>query len=245
MKRSLYYFGLLATLASPAAAFATQDADELALDALDEATPKPPPPKIEPPGAAELRDAVRRIAQRPTDSFALSDAGYAAIKLGDHDAAFNFFTRAGNLQPADARIKVGLGIAQVRRENPFEALSLFDEALRLGASERSFALDRAMAYDLLGNFERAERDYKLAASNGPSDELDLRHAISLALAGKRDDADRKLVPMLQRENAEAWRARALMLAARGEHKEAGKLPPVSCPNAKHGGWRAISAICSG
>ncbi len=223
MKLGLYSCSLIALLASPVAAYATQDADESALDALDEATPKPPAPKIEPAGAAELRDAIRRIAQRPTDSFALTDAGYAAIKLGDYDAAFNFFTRAGNLQPADGRIKAGLGIAQVRRENPFEALSLFDEALRLGASERSFALDRALAYDLLGNFERAERDYALAASYGQSDEVSLRHAISLSLAGKRDDADRMLVPMLQRENAEAWRTRAMMLAARGDYKEAGKI----------------------
>lgn len=222
MKVTLLHFGLLAFLATPSAAFSTQDTDESALDALDNA-PKPPPAKIEPAGAAELRDAVRRIAQRPTDSFALTDAGYAAIKLGDYDAAFNFFTKASAIQPSDARIKVGLGITQVRRENPFEALSLFDEAMRLGASERSFALDRALAFDLLGNFERAERDYALAASFGGSDEVTLRHAISLSLAGRKDDADRMLIPMLQKENPEAWRTRALMLASRGDYREAGKI----------------------
>ena len=222
MKVTLLHIGLAAFLATPGNAFAMQDADEAPLDALDTAVPKPVV-KQEPAGAAELRDAVRRIAQRPTDSFALTDAGYAAIKLGDYDAAFNFFTKASALQPADARIKAGLGIAQVRRENPFEALSLFDEALRLGASERSFALDRGLAFDLLGNFERAERDYVLAASFADSDEVTLRHAISLSLAGRKDEADRLLVPMLQRENPEAWRARALMLAARGDAKEAGKI----------------------
>ena len=223
MKVTLLHIGLVAFLAIPATAFAMQDADDAPLDALDSAVPKPPVVKQEPAGASELRDAVRRIAQRPTDSFALTDAGYAAIKLGDYDAAFNFFTKASAIQPADARIKAGLGIAQVRRENPFEALSLFDEALRLGASERSFALDRGLAFDLLGNFDRAERDYVLAASFGDSDEVTLRHSISLSLAGRKDEADRLLVPMLQRENPEAWRARALMLAARGDAKEAGKI----------------------
>jgi tetratricopeptide (TPR) repeat protein len=222
MKVTLLHFGLLAFLATPAAAFSAQDADESALDALDNA-PKPPPPKIEPAGAAELRDAVRRIAQRPTDSFALSDAGYAAIKLRDYDAAFNFFTKANAIQPSDARIKVGLGISQVRRENPFEALKLFDDATRLGASDRTFALERALAFDLLGNFERAERDYALAASYGGGDELTLRHAISLSLAGRKDEADRMLIPMLQKENPEAWRTRALMLASRGDYREAGKI----------------------
>lgn len=223
MKVTLLHFGLAALLAFPASANGLQDADESALDALDTNQPKQPVVKQEPAGAAELRDAVRRIAQRPTDSFALTDAGYAAIKLGDYDAAFNFFTKANALQPSDARIKVGLGISQVRRENPFEALSLFDEAVRLGASERSFALDRALAFDLLGNFERAERDYTLAASLGDSEELTLRRAISLSLAGRKDEADRMLIPMLQRENPAAWRARALMLAARGDAKEAGKI----------------------
>ena len=131
------------------------------------------------------------------------------------------FSPVRALQPADARIKAGLGIAQVRRENPFEALSLFDEALRLGANERSFALDRGLAFDLLGNFERAERDYILPPA-GPSDELTAARYFA-RFAGKRDEADRMLVPMLQRENPEAWRARALMLAARGEPKEAGKI----------------------
>ncbi len=223
MKVTLLHFGLAALLAAPAPAYAMQDADESALDALDTGAAKTPVVKQEPAGSAELRDAVRRIAQRPTDSFALTDAGYAAIKLGDYDAAYNFFTKASALQPADARIKAGLGIAQVRRENPFEALSLFDEAARLGASDRSFAMDRALAFDLLGNFERAERDYTLAASLGGNDELTLRHAISLSLAGRKDEADRMLIPLLQRENPEAWRARALMLASRGDTKEAGKI----------------------
>jgi Flp pilus assembly protein TadD len=223
MKVTLLHIGLAAFLVTPSSAFAMQDADDAPLDALDTGLPKPPVIKQEPAGAAELRDAVRRIAQRPTDSFALTDAGYAAIKLGDYDAAFNFFTKASAIQPADARIKSGLGIAQVRRENPFEALSLFDEAMQLGASERSFAMDRGLAFDLLGNFERAERDYVLAASFGESDELTMRHAISLSLAGRKDEADRKLIPMLQKENPEAWRARALMLAARGDAKEAGKI----------------------
>jgi Flp pilus assembly protein TadD len=222
MKRAILLMALILPMTGPAYANTGQDADESALDALDKATP-PVVVKQEPAGAADLRDAIRRIAQRPSDHFALTDAGYAAIKLGDYDAAFNFFSKANTFQPADARIKAGLAIAQVRRENPFEALSLFDEAIRLGGNERSFALDRALAYDLLGNFERAEKDYTLAGSWANSDELALRHAISVSLAGRRDDADRMLIPMLQKENPEAWRARALMLAARGDYKEAGKI----------------------
>jgi Flp pilus assembly protein TadD len=220
------------SFAMPAIAVA-QDIDEGELDAIDE-KPAPLPQKVEPAGAVELRDAIRRIALRPTDSYALIDAGYASLKLGDADAAFNFFTRASKLQPADPRIKAGLASAMVRRENPFEALRLFDEAARLGASERSFAMDRALAYDLLGNFERAQQDYQSARSYVQSDELTRRQAISLSLLGKSSDADAMLYPLLQRDDAEAWRARAFILASRGDSKEAEKIAMsfLSAPEAR-------------
>ncbi len=202
---------------------ATQEADESALEELDKQQPLPVVIKTEPPGAVELRDAIRRIAVRPTDSYALTDAGYASLKLGDADAAFNFFTRAGNLQPSDPRIKAGLASAMVRRENPFEALRLFDEAARMGASEAGFAMDRAIAFDLLGNFERAQQDYQKARIYGQSDELIRRQALSLSLLGKAADADAMLYPLLQRDDPEAWKARSFMLAARGEIKDAEKI----------------------
>jgi len=154
-----------------------------------------------------LRDAVRRMAQRPTDPIALSDAGYASIKLGDAAAALNFFTRANAVQPNNARTLAGLGSALVRTENPFEALKYFDDAMRLGASERLIAFDRAVAFDLLGNFARAHQDYQLARSLGDNDELIRRYAMSLSMAGKAKEADAMLVPLLQRNDPDAWRAR--------------------------------------
>lgn len=178
---------------------------------------------IEVPGAAELRDAMRRIASRPSDSYALTDAGNAALLLGDPNAALNFFTRANSLQPSNGRIKMGLGIASVRTENPFEALRLFDEAVRLGVAERTIAADRALAYDLLGNFVRAQQDYALARTGGASDDLIVQQAISLAIGGKRAEGDAMLAPLLRRNVASAWRARAFLLAARGDYKESSRV----------------------
>ncbi len=199
-----------------------QDTDESALDALDNA-PKPVVARVEPAGSVELRDAIRRIAQRPTDAYALTDAGYASLKLGDADAAYNFLIKAAALQPADSRIKAGLGAAQVRRENPFEALRLFDEAIKMGANERSIAFERALAYDLLGNFERAQQDYQLARTYQNNDEIAIRQAMSLSLAGRSADADAMLGPLIQKNMSEAWRARAFMLAARGNNNEASRI----------------------
>jgi Flp pilus assembly protein TadD len=209
--------GIFCALVFSSGVFA-QAVDESALEALDRTTPVAPT-SAEPAGAAELRSAMRRISLSPSDADALADAGSASLALGDANAALNFFTRANALRPGNSRIVSGLATATVRTENPFEALRLFDQAVRLGASERSIALDRALAFDLLGNFGRAQQDYRLARTVSVSDDLITRQAVSLSLAGQKDEADAMLVPLLQPNNTAAWRARAFMLAARGELRE--------------------------
>ncbi len=216
MKRVPLTLALAIVLAAPIAA---QDADESVLDQFDQAKPQVKP-AYDSPASLELRDAVRRMALRPSDPAALTDAGHASLKLGDAAAALNFFTRANSIQPGNSRTIAGLGSAMVRTENPFEALRYFDDAIRLGATERSIALDRALAFDLLGNFARAHQDYQLARSFGDGDDLTRRYAMSLSMAGKANEADGLLVPLLQRNDPEAWRARSMMLAARGNLKEA-------------------------
>ena len=200
-----------------------QAVDESALEALDQKTPAVVPDIVEPAGAVELRDAMRRISFNPSDADALADAGNAALLLGDANAALNFFTRANAIRPNNSRIVSGLATATVRTENPFEALRLFDDAVRLGADQRSIAADRALAFDLLGNFGRAQQDYQLARTVASSDDIIIRQAVSLSLAGQKEQADAMLVPLLQRNIPAAWRARAFMLAARGDLRESNKV----------------------
>ncbi len=200
-----------------------QAVDESALEALDQQTPAVVPNMVEPAGAVELRDAMRRISFNPSDADALADAGNASLLLGDANAALNFFTRANAIRPNNSRIVSGLAIATVRTENPFEALRLFDDAVRLGASEGSIAADRALAFDLLGNFGRAQQDYQLARTVASTDDIIIRQAVSLSLAGQKEQADAMLVPLLQRNSPTAWRARAFMLAARGDLRESSKV----------------------
>lgn len=200
-----------------------QAVDESALEALDREAPPVLPNVSEPAGAAELRAAMRRISFSPSDADALADAGNASLLLGDANAALNFFTRANAIRPNNSRIVSGLAIATVRTENPFEALRLFDDAVRLGASEGSIAADRALAFDLLGNFGRAQQDYQLARTVASTDDIIIRQAVSLSLAGQKEQADAMLVPLLQRNSPTAWRARAFMLAARGDLRESNKV----------------------
>ena len=208
------------TVASGAVAQVT---DESALEALDKAEPVAVPVISEPAGAAELRSAIRRISLNPSDADALADAGNASLTLGDANAALNFYTRANALRPKTGRIVAGLATATVRTENPFEALRLFDDAIRLGISERSIAADRALAFDLLGNFGRAQQDYQLARTVSNSDDLIVKQAISASLGGQAAEADTLLIPLLQKKSSAAWRARAFILAARGEFRESTKV----------------------
>ena len=177
----------------------------------------------QPSGTRELQDAMRRIAVDPTNADALVDAGNASLLLGDAKSALNFFTRANALRPNDGRILAGLGSASVRTENPFEALRLFDEAVKRGIQERVIAADRALAFDLLGNFGRAQQDYQMARSGLASDDLIVKQAVSLSLSGKHAEADGMLIPLLDRQVPAAWRARAFILAARGEVKESSRV----------------------
>jgi Flp pilus assembly protein TadD len=220
-------FGLCSALVFSAAgspsAVQAQVVDESALDALDRQAPAVLPNVSEPVGAVELRSAMRRISFNPSDADALADAGNASLALGDANAALNFLTRANAIRPNNSRIVSGLATATVRTENPFEALRLFDDAVRLGATERSIAADRALAFDLLGNFGRAQQDYQLARTAASSDDIIIRQAVSLSLAGQKEQPDAMLVPLLQRNSATAWRARALMLAARGDLRESNKV----------------------
>jgi hypothetical protein len=51
----------------------------------------------------------------------------------------------------------------------------------------------------------------------------IQQAVSLSLSGAKTEADNMLVPLLQKNNLDAWRARAFMLAARGELKESNRV----------------------
>jgi Flp pilus assembly protein TadD len=215
--RNLRYIYAALALAATAPAIG-QEEDDSAIEELDRSK-QVSVPTVEVQGAAELRRALLRISRSPTDSDALFDAGNAALLLGDANAALNFFTRADALQPSNGRIKMGLAIASVRTENPFEALRLFDEAIQRGVPERAVAADRALAFDLLGNFTRAQQDYDIARKSDSSSKLAVQQAVSLALLGKQSDADNMLYPLLQKNDGEAWRARAFLLAARGDFRE--------------------------
>lgn len=177
----------------------------------------------EKPGAAELRNALRRLHANSQDLDALIDAGTASLQLGDTNGAIDFFSRAEAIAPNNGDVKVGLAIAMLRKENPVEAIRLFNDAERLGMPTRSFALDRGLAYDLVGDFVSAERQYQTAALSGPSDEITLRRGISLGVQGRQDESLKLMSPLLTKNDPGAWRAQAFIYAANGNMQDANEV----------------------
>jgi len=178
-----------------------------------------------------LSSALARIASNNSDPRALLDAGRASIELDDYRAALGFLVRAEQASPRDGAIKAALGSAMVHMENPTRALDYFGEAQLLGASERMFLSDRALARDLLGQQDAAQRDYQLALSIAPNDELTRRYALSLGISGEADRAIQMLTPQLRAQDRGAWRLRAMILAMNGRDGEATEIVNATMPPA--------------
>lgn len=176
--------------------------------------------EVEPSGAPELRAAMERIARDPNDPYALTDAGRAALQLGDAGAAATFFRRALAVAPNNGQAVAGLASANLWQENPFDALKLFDRAVELGIPARQIAADRGLAYDLIGNFAAAQREYVQASEPLSGNSLAIRRAASLYIAGKTEAGDAILIPLLRQNQSSAWRVRAFLLAAVGETDQA-------------------------
>src|SRR3546814_17621039 len=113
----------------------------------------------------------------------------------------------------------------VHMENPTRALDYFGEAQLLGAPERLFLADRGLARDLLGQQDAAQRDYQLALSIAPSNELTRRYAFSPGISGAADRAVQMITPQLRTQDRGAGRSPALIPAMhcrRNEHTETTK-----------------------
>lgn len=149
--------------------------------------------------------------------------------VGDIAAAIGFYGRAQQLAPADPRVKLGLAGAYVRSGRPVEALRLYEEADRAGATGSAVgAKDRGLAYDLVGDNARAQAAYRAALSS-TDDEAARRMAISQAIAGDKGGFERTLLPLLQRQDPTAYRTRAFGLAILGEEREAVRIAEAMLP----------------
>lgn len=212
---------LLSTSIVPAGAMQASAPDAATRAAMDKRTA----------ARTMLSSALGRIATNANDTSALLDAGRASIDLEDYRAALSFLVRAEQASPRDGAVKAALGSTMVHMENPTRALDYFGEAQLLGAPERLFLADRGLARDLLGQQDGAQRDYQLALSVAPNEELTRRYALSLGISGDVDRAVQMLTPQLRTQDRSAWRTRAMVLAMNGREKEATEIVNATMPPA--------------
>lgn len=204
------WLALLAATAMPGAAAAQYIGGN--------APPPPPPPAAgvrETPEAALARN-IRVLAGSPRDYEALLGAGRAALALGDAHAAAGFFGRAEEVHPTSWAPKVGQGAALVQLLEAQAALRAFAEAQRLGATQATVALDRGLAFDLVGDQARAQSDYRAVLAGPEQQEARRRLALSLGISGRKAEALSTLDPLLVRRDPAALRIRALVLALNGD-----------------------------
>jgi Flp pilus assembly protein TadD len=169
------------------------------------------------------------LAENPKSITALMGAGKAALELGDPQAAITFFGRAEEQAPSDGRIKMWIGAALVQLQQPQGALKFFTEATGMGVPEAEVAAQRGLAFDLLGDPRRAQRDYRMALTNKPSAEVSRKLALSLAISGEREPALRLLEDQLLIRDRAAERTLAFVLALTGDAAGAARAVQASMP----------------
>jgi Flp pilus assembly protein TadD len=173
---------------------------------------------------------VHMLADAPQDFEALIGAGKSALELGDTQAAAGFFARADEVNPRSPLPQAGMGAVAVANGEPQAALPYFKRAQQLGAPLASFACDRGLAYDLLGQQTQAQADYRAALAGADADEARRRLALSLAIGGDRNGALQALAPLSAKGDANGARVRAFVLALTGDTNSAMSVINAAMPS---------------
>jgi Flp pilus assembly protein TadD len=179
---------------------------------------------------------VRTLASDPTDFQSLIGAGRAALELGDAQAAAGFFARADDANSNSPLPQAGMGAVSVANGDPQAALPYFQRAQQLGAPLVTFACDRGLAYDLLGQQSRAQADYRVALGGADRDEARRRLAMSLAISGDRNSALQTLAPLAARGDSGVPRVRAFIFALTGDSNAAMSAINAAMP----GSWAQVA-----
>lgn len=167
-----------------------------------------------------LQAALAQLGQNPRDMEALIEAGGASLAINDLDAAVGFFRRADQIAPGNPNVIAGLAAALARDGNPRDALAGFERAERLGPIAPIFLADKGLALDLIGDNASAQQAYRTAIAASGNNGDTTRLAISLAIAGNNDEAEKLLSAGVSRDDPATMRAHAFALAIRGRGEEA-------------------------
>ena len=184
---------------------------------------------LPPRASGALNRALRELARNPRNIAALLRAGDASLELSDAEAASGFFTRAREVDKSNRTAMLGLARAQLGLGRPVAALRLFSEAENAGTALSSFAADKALAYDLVGDGATARRLYAEVLDTKEDAAVRRRLALSHAIDGNKPAFERELFAQLERGDRAAFRARTFGLAILDEGDEAIKIAEAMMP----------------
>ena len=182
------------------------------------------------PGTS-LAGSLRTLSTDPRNFAALIAAGRASLDMGDTQAAAGFYGRAEEASPQSPVPKIGIGAAMTAMGDAKGAMTFFDRASSLGAPQSLLALDRGLAFDLLGQQSKAQSDYRAAMFGGQADEARRRLALSLAISKDIKGATATLEPLLRRRDPGAVRTNAFVMALAGDREGARRTIDAALPGA--------------
>ena len=182
------------------------------------------------PGTS-LAGALRTLSSEPRNFQALIAAGRASLDMGDTQAAAGFYGRAEEVSPQSPVPKIGMGAAMTAMGNATGGMTYFDRASALGAPQSLLALDRGLAFDLLGQQSKAQSDYRAAMFGVQADEARRRLALSLAISKDIKGASATLDPLLRRRDVAAVRTNAFVMALAGDREGARRTIDAALPGA--------------
>lgn len=177
-----------------------------------------------------LNRALMRLAGDPRDLAALLEAGEAALKVDDFEAASGFFARAVTVAPDHPRGRLGLARVYLKSGEAPQALDQFARAIDAGVAENELLSDRALAHDLVGDQGKAQAGYLRAFELTSGDaEARRRLAVSFAISGNRAGFEDTLRPLLDQRDVAALRTRAFGLAIMGDQDRAALIVEQAMP----------------
>jgi tetratricopeptide (TPR) repeat protein len=182
------------------------------------------------PGTS-LAGSLRTLSTDPRNFAALIAAGRASLDMGDTQAAAGFYGRAEEASPQSPVPKIGIGAAMTAMGDARGAMTYFDRASALGAPQSLLALDRGLAFDLLGQQAKAQSDYRAAMFGAQADEARRRLALSLAISKDIKGAAAALEPLLRRRDPGAVRTNAFVMALAGDREGARRTIDAALPGA--------------
>lgn len=189
-------------------------------------------PVVQPLPSAEvqrLNRALVDLAKRPRDLAALLEAGNAAVEINDLEAAGGFFERARELDGDNAQAALGLARVALRQGQPVAALALIERAQASGAPMREVLAERGLAYDMVGDQQRAQADYRAILEREEDAVITRRLAVNYAIQGRLADFERTLRPQVERRDPAAFRTRTFGLAIMGQETRAAAIVEAVMP----------------